>query len=86
MGRRDSYAVRRTLDVNGRSYGYYSLAAAEAAGLGPVSRLPEDFNSFAARRVHYEVLIRGTFANIRLKNEMAPVPQGGSPATWRMES
>lgn len=42
MGRSDSFKVHRTLNVNGRCrcYGYYSLAAVEAAGLGPVSRLP----------------------------------------------
>ena len=36
-----------------------------------------DFNSFGARRGHHEVMMRGTFANIRLKNEMAPGTEGG---------
>jgi aconitate hydratase len=36
-----------------------------------------DFNSFGARRGHHEVMMRGTFANIRIKNEMAPGTEGG---------
>lgn len=38
---------------------------------------PVDFNSFAARRVNHEVMLRGAFANIRLRNEMAPEKRGG---------
>ncbi|MDY0872043.1 aconitate hydratase AcnA [Dongia rigui] len=38
---------------------------------------PADFNSYGARRGHHEVMMRGTFANIRLKNEMAPGTEGG---------
>ncbi len=38
---------------------------------------PVDFNSYGARRGHDEVMVRGTFANIRLKNEMAPGTEGG---------
>jgi aconitate hydratase len=37
----------------------------------------EDFNSYGARRGNHEVMIRGTFANIRLKNEMVPGVSGG---------
>ena len=36
-----------------------------------------DFNSYGARRGNHEVMMRGTFANIRLKNEMAPGTEGG---------
>ena len=36
-----------------------------------------DFNSFGARRGNHEVMMRGTFANIRLRNEMAPGTEGG---------
>ena len=36
-----------------------------------------DFNSFGARRGNHEVMMRGTFANIRLKNEMIPETSGG---------
>jgi aconitate hydratase len=36
----------------------------------------EDFNSYGARRGNHEVMMRGTFANIRLKNEMAPGTEG----------
>ena len=38
---------------------------------------PEDFNIYGTRRTNHEVMIRGTFANIRLKNEMAPGIEGG---------
>jgi aconitate hydratase len=37
----------------------------------------EDFNSYGARRGNHEVMMRGTFANIRLKNEMVPGTEGG---------
>ncbi len=36
-----------------------------------------DFNSFGSRRGNHEVMMRGTFANIRLRNEMAPGTEGG---------
>ena len=36
-----------------------------------------DFNSYGARRGNYEVMTRGTFANIRIKNEMVPGVEGG---------
>ena len=38
---------------------------------------PEDFNSYGARRGNHEVMMRGTFANIRIKNEMVPDTEGG---------
>ena len=38
---------------------------------------PVDFNEFGARRGNHDVMMRGTFANIRLKNEMAPGTEGG---------
>jgi aconitate hydratase len=37
----------------------------------------EDFNQYGARRGHDEVMTRGTFANVRLKNEMVPGVEGG---------
>ncbi len=36
-----------------------------------------DFNSYGARRGHHEVMMRGTFANIRIRNEMVPGTEGG---------
>src|SRR3954464_11724775 len=36
-----------------------------------------DFNSYGSRRGNHEVMIRGTFANIRLRNQLAPGPEGG---------
>ena len=38
---------------------------------------PKDFNSYGARRGNHEVMMRGTFANIRLRNELAPGTEGG---------
>ena len=39
--------------------------------------LPEDYNSYGSRRGNHEVMMRGTFANIRIRNEMAPGTEGG---------
>ncbi len=51
---------------------------------GPAARyltnndvLPKDFNQYGARRGNHEVMMRGTFANIRLKNMLAPGTEGG---------
>ncbi|MDB5622556.1 MAG: acnA [Devosia sp.] len=38
---------------------------------------PRDFNSYGARRGNHEVMMRGTFANIRIKNQMLPGIEGG---------
>ena len=38
---------------------------------------PKDFNSYGSRRGNHEVMMRGTFANIRLRNQMAPGTEGG---------
>ena len=38
---------------------------------------PADFNSYGARRGNHEVMMRGTFANIRLRNQIAPGTEGG---------
>ncbi|HUL74278.1 MAG TPA: aconitate hydratase AcnA [Vicinamibacterales bacterium] len=38
---------------------------------------PKDFNSYGARRGNHEVMIRGTFANVRLRNLLAPGTEGG---------
>ncbi|HET9343256.1 MAG TPA: aconitate hydratase AcnA [Candidatus Eremiobacteraceae bacterium] len=38
---------------------------------------PKDFNSYGARRGNHEVMVRGTFANVRLRNRLAPGTEGG---------
>jgi aconitate hydratase len=38
---------------------------------------PEDFNSYGSRRGNHDVMMRGTFANIRIKNELVPGTEGG---------
>ncbi|MET5233079.1 aconitate hydratase AcnA [Serratia marcescens] len=38
---------------------------------------PQDFNSYGSRRGNHEVMMRGTFANIRIRNEMVPGVEGG---------
>ena len=42
---------------------------------------PRDFNSYGARRGNHEVMMRGTFANVRLRNQIAPGTEGGW-TTW----
>ena len=39
--------------------------------------LPRDFNSFGSRRGNHEVMMRGTFANVRIRNQIAPGTEGG---------
>lgn len=43
---------------------------------------PRDFNSYGSRRGNHEVMVRGTFANIRIKNQLAPVTEGGYTTYW----
>jgi aconitate hydratase len=38
---------------------------------------PEDFNSYGSRRGNHEVMVRGTFANVRLRNKLVPESEGG---------
>ena len=38
---------------------------------------PRDFNSYGSRRGNHEVMVRGTFANVRLRNQLAPDTEGG---------
>jgi aconitate hydratase len=56
-----------------------SIPADSPAGKYLISRgvPPGDFNSYGARRGNHEVMMRGTFANIRLRNQLAPGTEGG---------
>jgi aconitate hydratase len=56
-----------------------SIAADGPAGKYLIERgvSPRDFNSYGARRGNHEVMMRGTFANIRLRNMLAPGTEGG---------
>ncbi|MDQ2768601.1 MAG: aconitate hydratase AcnA [Gemmatimonadota bacterium] len=56
-----------------------SIPAASPAGKWLIAHgVPtSEFNSYGARRGHHEVMMRGTFANIRLRNELAPGTEGG---------
>ena len=61
--------------------------AGSIAADGPAGRYliasgvsPRDFNSYGARRGNHEVMVRGTFANIRLKNLLVPGVEGGVTA------
>src|SRR5690606_31245755 len=38
---------------------------------------PKDFNSYGSRRGNHEVMVRGTFANVRLRNRLVPGVEGG---------
>ncbi len=56
-----------------------SIGAATPAGRWLTARgvAKEDYNSYGARRGHHDVMVRGTFANVRLKNLMVPGVEGG---------
>ncbi|MFN8527282.1 MAG: aconitate hydratase AcnA [Anaerolineae bacterium] len=56
-----------------------NIAASSPAGKYLIENgvAPADFNQYGARRGNHEVMIRGTFANIRLKNELVPGVEGG---------
>jgi aconitate hydratase len=55
-----------------------SIPSSSPAGKWLIERgvEPRDFNSYGARRGHHEVLVRGTFANIRLRNRLTPDAEG----------
>ncbi|GAB3622993.1 aconitate hydratase [Mariniluteicoccus endophyticus] len=46
---------------------------------------PKDFNSYGSRRGNHEVMMRGTFANIRLRNQIAPGTEGGYTRDFTQE-
>jgi aconitate hydratase len=56
-----------------------SIPADSPAGKYLISKgvPPREFNSYGARRGNHEVMMRGTFANIRLRNQLAPGTEGG---------
>jgi len=56
-----------------------SIRADSPAGRYLIERgvAPADFNSYGARRGNHEVMVRGTFANVRIRNRLAPGTEGG---------
>ena len=56
-----------------------SIRADSPAGQYLIGRgvQPKDFNSYGARRGNHEVMVRGTFANVRIRNQLAPGTEGG---------
>jgi aconitate hydratase len=60
-----------------------SIPAASPAGKWLIANgvATRDFNSYGSRRGNHEVMMRGTFANIRLRNELAPGTEGGWTTT-----
>src|ERR1051326_3417180 len=69
----------------GAAHHHLMIAAARAVGIEVLFRhtmlehgVPkEDFNSYGSRRGNHEVMVRGTFANVRLRNQLAPGSEGG---------
>ena len=57
--------------------GNISKTSPAAKYLGSLGVQPKDFNSYGARRGNHEVMMRGTFANIRLRNLLLPGTEGG---------
>ena len=47
---------------------------------------PKDFNQYGTRRGNHQVMMRGTFANIRIKNQMVPGVEGGVTIIIRRNS
>jgi aconitate hydratase len=56
-----------------------SIKASTPAGLylQALGVKPADFNNYGSRRMNHEVMVRGTFANVRLRNQMTPGVEGG---------
>src|SRR5690625_4455238 len=46
---------------------------------------PRNFNSYGSRRGNHEIMMRGTFANIRIRNQLAPGTEGGYTTYWPTE-
>jgi aconitate hydratase len=61
-----------------------SIKAASPAGKYLMDRqvAPADFNQYGTRRGNHEIMMRGTFANIRIKNQMVPGVEGGVTAHY----
>ena len=61
-----------------------SIKAASPAGKYLMERqvAPADFNQYGTRRGNHEIMMRGTFANIRIKNQMVPGVEGGVTAHY----
>ena len=58
--------------------GAISAGTPAAAYLQSLGIAPKDFVNYAARRLNHDVMIRGTFANVRVRNEMTPGIEGSS--------
>jgi aconitate hydratase len=58
--------------------GAISKGTPAAGYLGSLGIAPRDFVNYAARRLNHDVMIRGTFANVRVRNEMTPEVEGSS--------
>lgn len=58
--------------------GSFSPASDAGKYLSALGVKEKDFNSYGARRANHEVMVRGTFANIRLKNQLTPGKEGSS--------
>src|SRR5262245_7259699 len=63
----DHISPAGAIEKNGPAAGYLTDHGVE----------PKDFNQYGARRGNHEVMMRGTFANVRLKNQLAPGTEGG---------
>ena len=84
-GRRHRHRGARVLAVLGDSVTTDHISPAGSIGpTSPAGELPDrprgelgEFNSYGARRGNHEVMVRGTFANVRLRNQLAPGTEGG---------
>ncbi|MGQ0509108.1 MAG: aconitate hydratase AcnA [Betaproteobacteria bacterium] len=69
----DMFTTDHISPVGAISAGTPSAAYLESLGVAPT-----DFVNYAARRLNHDVMVRGTFANVRVKNEMTPGIEGSS--------
>ncbi len=79
----DSFKSRRTLDVGGRSYDYFSLPDAEAAGAGAVSRLPMSLKILLENLLRFEDDSTVSAADIKALGNWAEAPPAASEIAYR---
>jgi aconitate hydratase len=80
---RDSFKTRKTLAVGGKSYDYFSLPAAEAAGLGPVNRLPVSLKILLENLLRFEDDLTVRAHDIRALANWADAPPAADEIAYR---
>ena len=79
MRGRSRFSATRSRPTTSRPQARSSATALLGATCRSTASPPPEFNSYGARRGNHEVLLRGTFANIRLRNQLAAQARGALP-------